>query len=200
MKHKIITILSLCLFLIGIVGSQFVYAESTHQLLSGAAIINSDGSISVVAQTSRYIYYVDLDPTKTGTITLTYNNSINGNIVFSTDDVPEDIQVGYTFISDDITTLSGNAPKSVEFSNVRYAYITTNRTFTCEVTYNDSPGPSPSISPSPSPEVTPSLSPTPVPENPGSNIPYHFAIPLDYYFVVIIILLGGVLICQFFKK
>lgn len=164
-----------------------VYAATATRVLSGAAIINSDGSISIVSQSSRYIYYVELDNTKSGTIKLTYTGSNAGNLLFSSDDVPEDLAVGYTFISNDIHNMT---TQTVSFSNVKYCYITTSKTFEYEVTYEDSPV-----------DPTPTFTPTPGPTGSGgSGIPLDYDIPFDYYMIAIVILLGGILICQFFKN
>lgn len=202
MKYKIITIISLFLFLIGIVGSHFAFAEDVIQrnsLINSSLLKKSSGVVSLVAQSNRDTDYLDMTSYGAGILTITMGSAGYGAVVVSQDDLPQDIEIGYTFITTDFHSINNVNTISVSIPGNCYVYVSYNKAYTA--TFEpDTPDPSPSISPSPSPEVTPSLSPTPIPDDNGSNIPYHFDIPIDYYFVVIIILLGGVLICQFFKK
>lgn len=200
-----------------------VYALNPTVLISNATInvINDEPRIS--SSTNRNVYVIDLEDVKSGTITLSFAYaSWSGVILFSNDDIPSNVQMNYYFISSDFYSFSNSDMDPFDFINVRYIYISSNRSFTYNITYKanptptntptptptDTPTPTPTNSPTPSPEPTdpinpsePTNTPTPMPTGSGgSGIPLHYLVPFDYYMIAIIILLGGLLICQLFKN
>lgn len=195
-----------------------VYALNPNVHLNNATISFNNGNPYVISQNGRNLYLIDLGDYKSGTITLNFSySSWVGTILFSGNDYPDDVIVGYYFKSSDTANFSSSSMSPFNFSNIRYIYVGTNRAFTYTITYNE-PDPTPTNTPTPTPTDTPTPTPSPDPTDPinppvpsytptpmptgsgGSGIPLHYVIPFDYYMIAIIILLGGILVCQLFKN
>lgn len=224
-RKWIIGILSFCLIWCFSVPVS-VYAINPSVLINNATIAFSNGSPYVSGRTGQNLYCIDLGEIKTGTITLNFSyTSWYGTILFSNDDFPSNVQINYYFLSSDFANFSNSDMDPYDFVNIRYIYICSNRAFTYTIKYKDNPvptytpTPTPTDTPTPTPTDTPTPSPDPTdPINPpvptnnltptptsgaggsNSNINLHWDIPLDYYLVLIIILLGGTLVCQLFKN
>lgn len=196
-----------------------VYALNPNVHINLANIGFNNGNPYVLSQTARNLYLIDLGEVKSGTITLSFAySSYVGTILFSDNDYPDDVVVGYYFKSSNTEIFSSSNISPFNFSNIRYIYVSSNRVFSYTITYSSNPDPTPTNSPTPtptdtptptpSPELTdpidppvPSDTPTPIPTGSGgSGIPLHYVIPFDYYMIAIIILLGGILVCQLFKN
>lgn len=193
-------------FIYGILALLFVWCSIPHFYIYGAETIpqgvtisgsllkKTNGVVSLTAQDNRSTNYLDMTEYPEGQLTISFGSNAYGAVVFSDVDLPEDVVIGYTFISTDFYSINSIPSVTLDFPGYSYVYVSKNKNYTATFVPKDSPvDPTPTFTPTPTPASS-------VGDNIDSSIYFHFDVPLDYYLILMIIILGGIFICLFFRN
>lgn len=162
---------------------------SQNALATDSLLKKSNGIVSLAAQSNRNTNYLDMTSYGAGILTISFGANSYGAVVISYDDYPADVEIGYTFNTTDYHAINNVDTITVDFPGYSYVYVSYNRGYTAIYEPSSTPV-----------DPTSTFTPTPTPVITGGGIPLDYDIPFDYYMIAIIILLGGILICQFFKN
>lgn len=190
----LVGLLTICIFwcssfCVPVFGADVIQRNS---LINSSLLKRSNGVVSLVSQSNRDTDYLDMTSFGSGTLTITMGSAGYGAVVVSQDDLPQNVSIGYTFITTDFHSINNVDTISVSVPGNCYVYVSYNKPYTATFEPNGSPiDPTPTFTPTPSPVPTGSG---------GSGIPLLYNIPFDYYMIAIIIILGGILVCQLFKN